>query len=77
MVEARAELATCSAASDRASEALQATSVEATAFEAVSGLAAAYLAVEATFRPIWARYFTTAYPPDRCPTVLPTNVVPL
>ena len=33
--------------------------------EVLSGLATVYLAAESFFRPIWGRYFTSDYPPDR------------
>jgi len=46
-------------------------SVEATVAETLSGLATIYLAAEAFFRPIWGRYFTTEYPPDRSTPSLP------
>jgi hypothetical protein len=39
--------------------------------EALSGLATIYLAAEAFFCPIWGRYFTTEYPPDRSTPSLP------
>ncbi len=39
--------------------------VEATVAEVLSGLATVYLAAESFFRPIWGRYFTSDYPPDR------------
>ncbi len=64
-MEARAELATCHASSQEAAAEIGSLSVEATVAEALSGLATVYLAAEAFFRPIWGRYFTTEYPPDR------------
>jgi hypothetical protein len=64
-VEARAELATCHAANQEAAAEVGSLSVEATVAEALSGLATIYLAAESFFRPIWGRYFTTEYPPDR------------
>ncbi len=69
-MEARAELATCHASSQEAAAEIGSLSVEATVAEALSGLATVYLAAEAFFRPIWGRYFTTEYPPDRSTTSL-------
>jgi hypothetical protein len=59
------ELATCHASNQEAAAEIGSLSVEATVAEALSGLATVYLAAEAFFRPIWGRYFTTEYPPDR------------
>ncbi len=67
-MEARAELATCHAFGQEAAAEIGSLSVEATVAEALSGLATVYLAAEAFFRPIWGRYFTTEYPPDRSTT---------
>ncbi len=64
-MEARAELATCHASGREAAAEIGTLSVEATVAETLSGLATVYLAAEAFFRPIWGRYFTTEYPPDR------------
>ncbi len=64
-MEARAELATCHASNQEAAADIGSLSVEATVAEALSGFATIYLAAEAFFRPIWGRYFTTEYPPDR------------
>jgi hypothetical protein len=64
-VEARAELATCHPSGQEAAAEIGSLSVEATVAETLSGLATIYLAAEAFFRPIWGRYFTTEYPPDR------------
>ncbi len=69
-MEARAELATCHASGQEAVAEIGSLSVEATVAEALSGLATVYLAAEAFFRPIWGRYFTTEYPPDRSTTSL-------
>ncbi len=69
-MEARAELATCHASSQEAAAEIGSLSVETTVAEALSGLATVYLAAEAFFRPIWGRYFTTEYPPDRSTTSL-------
>jgi hypothetical protein len=71
LVEARAELATCHASGREAAAEIGALSVEATVAETLSGLATIYLAAEAFFRPIWGRYFTTEYPPDRSTPSLP------
>jgi hypothetical protein len=70
-VEARAELATCHASGQEAAAEIGTLSVEATVAETFSGLATIYLAAEAFFRPIWGRYFTTEYPPDRSTPSLP------
>jgi hypothetical protein len=70
-VEARAELATCHASGQEAAAEIGTLSVEATVAETLSGLATIYLAAEAFFRPIWGRYFTTEYPPDRSTPSLP------
>jgi hypothetical protein len=70
-VEARAELATCHAANQEATAEVGSLSVEATVAEALSGLTTIYLAAESFFRPIWGRYFTTEYPPDRSTASLP------
>ncbi len=67
-MEARAELAACHASGHEAAAEIGSLSVEATVAEALSGLATVYLAAEAFFRPIWGRYFTTEYPPDRSTT---------
>ena len=64
-MEARAELATCHASVREAAAEIGSLSVEATVAEVLSGLATVYLAAESFFRPIWGRYFTTEYPPDR------------
>jgi len=72
-VEARAELATCHASGREAAAEIGSLSVEATVAETLSGLATVYLAAEAFFRPIWGRYFTTEYPPDRS---IPTPSLP-
>jgi len=64
-VEARAELATCHASGREAAAEIGSLSTEATVAEILSGLATVYLAAESFFRPIWGRYFTTEYPPDR------------
>ncbi len=64
-MEARAELSTCHAANREAVAEVGSLSVEATVAEVLSGLATVYLAAESFFRPIWGRYFTTEYPPDR------------
>ncbi len=70
-MEARAELATCHASGREAAAEIGTLSVEATVAETLSGLATIYLAAEAFFRPIWGRYFTTEYPPDRSTPSLP------
>ena len=70
-MEARAELATCHASGQEAAAEIGSLSVEATVAETLSGLATIYLAAEAFFRPIWGRYFTTEYPPDRSTPSLP------
>jgi hypothetical protein len=70
-VEARAELSTCHAANREAAAEVGSLSIEATVAETLSGLATIYLAAEAFFRPIWGRYFTTEYPPDRSTPSLP------
>ena len=70
-MEARAELATCHASGREAAAEIGSLSVEATVAETLSGLATIYLAAEAFFRPIWGRYFTTEYPPDRSTPTLP------
>jgi hypothetical protein len=70
-VEVRAELATCHASGREAAAEIGTLSVEATVAETLSGLATIYLAAEAFFRPIWGRYFTTEYPPDRSTPTLP------
>jgi hypothetical protein len=70
-VEARAELSSCHAANREATAEVGSLSVEATVAEALSGLATIYLAAESFFRPIWGRYFTTEYPPDRSTPSLP------
>ncbi len=72
-MEARAELSTCHAANREAAAEVGSLSTEATVAEILSGLATVYLAAEAFFRPIWGRYFTTEYPPDRStpPSSLP------
>ena len=44
---------------------LEADEAELPLFEGATGLLAVYLAAEAVLRPIWGRYFTTAFPPDR------------
>ena len=64
-MEARAELATCHASGREAAAEIGSLSTEATVAEILSGLATVYLAAESFFRPIWGRYFTTEYPPDR------------
>jgi hypothetical protein len=64
-VEARNELATCHASGREAAAEIGSLSTEATVAEIISGLATVYLAAEAFFRPIWGRYFTSDYPPDR------------
>ena len=64
-MEARAELATCHASGREAAAEIGSLSTEATVAEILSGLATVYLAAEAFFRPIWGRYFTSDYPPDR------------
>ena len=64
-MEARAELSTCHAANREAAAEVGSLSTEATVAEILSGLATVYLAAESFFRPIWGRYFTTEYPPDR------------
>ncbi len=70
-MEARAELATCHTANREAAAEVGSLSAEATVAEILSGLATVYLAAEAFFRPIWGRYFTTEYPPDRSTPSLP------
>ena len=70
-MEARAELASCHAANREAAAEVGSLSTEATVAESLSGLATVYLAAEAFFRPIWGRYFTTEYPPDRSTPSLP------
>ena len=70
-MEARAELSTCHAANREAAAEVGSLSIEATVAETLSGLATIYLAAEAFFRPIWGRYFTTEYPPDRSTPSLP------
>ena len=70
-MEARAELSTCHAANREAAAEAGSLFVEATVAETLSGLATIYLAAEAFFRPIWGRYFTTEYPPDRSTPSLP------
>ena len=70
-MEARAELATCHTANREAAAEVGSLAVEATVAEVLSGLATVYLAAEAFFRPIWGRYFTTEYPPDRSTPSLP------
>ena len=70
-MEARNELATCHAANREATAEVGSLAVEATVAEVLSGLATVYLAAEAFFRPIWGRYFTTEYPPDRSTPSLP------
>ena len=70
-MEVRAELATCHASGREAAAEIGTLSVEATVAETLSGLATVYLAAEAFFRPIWGRYFTTEYPPDRSTPSLP------
>ena len=70
-MEARAELSTCHAANREAVAEVGSLSVEATVAEVLSGLATVYLAAESFFRPIWGRYFTTEYPPDRSTPSLP------
>ncbi len=69
-MEARAELAACHASSQEAAAEIGSLATEALVAEALSGLATVYLAAEAFFRPIWGRYFTTDYPPDRSTTSL-------
>ena len=64
-MEARADLAACHASRQEAAAEIGNLSAEATIAEVFSGLATVYLAAEAFFRPIWGRYFTTEYPPDR------------
>ncbi len=71
MVEVRAELATCHASGREAAAEIGSLSTEATVAEVLSGLATVYLAAEAFFRPIWGRYFTSDYPPDRSTPSLP------
>jgi hypothetical protein len=70
-VEARAELSSCHAANREAAAEAGSLFVEATVAEVFSGLATIYLAAESFFRPIWGRYFTTEYPPDRSTPSLP------
>ena len=70
-MEARNELATCHAVNREATAEVGSLAVEATVAEVLSGLATVYLAAEALFRPIWGRYFTTEYPPDRSTPSLP------
>jgi hypothetical protein len=70
-VEARAELSSCHAANREAAAETGSLFVEATVAEVFSGLATIYLAAESFFRPIWGRYFTTEYPPDRSTPSLP------
>ncbi len=70
-MEARAELSTCHAANREAAAEAGSLFVEATVAEVLSGLATIYLAAESFFRPIWGRYFTTEYPPDRSTPSLP------
>ncbi len=70
-MEARAELSTCHAANQEAAAEAGSLFVEATVAEVFSGLATIYLAAESFFRPIWGRYFTTEYPPDRSTPSLP------
>ncbi len=73
-MEARADLSTCHAANREAAAEVGTLSIEATLAETLSGLATMYLAAEAFFRPIWGRYFTTEYPPDRSTPSLPRLV---
>jgi hypothetical protein len=70
-VEARAELSTCHTANREAAAEACSLFVEATVAEVLSGLTTIYLAAESFFRPIWGRYFTTEYPPDRSTPSLP------
>jgi hypothetical protein len=58
-------LATCHASGREAAAEIGSLSAEATVAEVLSGLATVYLAAESFFRPIWGRYFTSDYPPDR------------
>ena len=64
-METRASLATCSTDLARSHAGLEADEAELPLFEGATGLLAFYLVVEAVLRPIWGRYFTTAFPPDR------------
>ena len=64
-MEARADLTACHASRQEAAAEIGSLSAEATVAEVLSGLATVYLAAESFFRPIWGRYFTTEYPPDR------------
>ena len=64
-MEARADLAACHASRQEAAAEIGNLSAEATVAEVLSGLATVYLAAESFFRPIWGRYFTSDYPPDR------------
>ncbi len=70
-MEARAELSSCQATNREAAAEAGSLFVEATVAEIFSGLATIYLAAESFFRPIWGRYFTTEYPPDRSTPSLP------
>ncbi len=70
-MEVRAELSSCHAANREAAAEAGSLFVEATVAEVFSGLATIYLAAESFFRPIWGRYFTTEYPPDRSTPSLP------
>ena len=58
-------MATCHASGREAAAEIGSLSAEATVAEVLSGLATVYLAAESFFRPIWGRYFTSDYPPDR------------
>ena len=65
LVETRADLAVCTADLSRSHAGLQADEAELPLFEGSTGLLALYLVAETILRPIWGRYFTTAFPPDR------------
>jgi len=73
-VETRADLAVCSADLATSHVRLGSDEAELPWFEGATGLLAVYLAAEAVLRPIWGRYFSSVFPPDRWPRPYLSNM---